>query len=205
MISAYYFNSNECSSKNTFFIVEHNVLKKDCSSRKGGAVMFGRNPMFPPFPPRHFIGPTFPGYRPPMLPPRPGGIGGLLARLFSRGQTTSPPYFGMSMPTMQSATNTMNLGNSLSNVLTSVQKTLGVVQQVTPIVQQYGPLVKNLPAMLKLFKELEPADSTETETKETISPATPTSINPTSNPSDKKVGTPENTIENHLPQPKLYI
>jgi hypothetical protein len=124
--------------------------------------MFGRHPMFGPMYPQRFT--NMPFFNPQPLPPRPG-IGGFLTRLFSRGQAASPGHFGMAMPTLPNAANTMNAGGGISGMLGNVQKALGVVQQITPMVQQYGSLVKNLPAMIKLFRELEPADEAEKDTK----------------------------------------
>ncbi|EZP76177.1 hypothetical protein H839_12909 [Parageobacillus genomosp. 1] len=50
-------------------------------------------------------------------------------------------------------------------MLTNVQKMLGIAQNVMPMVQQYGPLIKNLPAMIRIWKELKPADEEESKTE----------------------------------------
>ncbi|WP_273129880.1 VrrA/YqfQ family protein [Bacillus weihaiensis] len=56
----------------------------------------------------------------------------------------------------------MNPSN-ISGMLGNVQKVLGMAQQVTPMVQQYGPLVKNLPAMVKLYREIKNTDTDSDE------------------------------------------
>ena len=63
---------------------------------------------------------------------------------------------------LQGLTNPANISGMLGNV----QKVLGMAQQVTPMVQQYGPLVKNLPAMLKIYRELKNGDSDDTTTED---------------------------------------
>jgi len=132
------------------------------------------NPMRPPFPQKQMF-PRVPMRTPFQFPIRPnpanqmmtgggmrtGGLKGLLARIF--------PSSRMPMGTMNAA-NTAAGGlqgltnpTNLSSMLGNVQKALGVAQQITPMVQQYGPLVKNLPAMIKLYKELKSNDDTDEE------------------------------------------
>lgn len=125
--------------------------------------MYGRYPMVGPMRSPGFMNMPFYNMQP--FAPRPG-LGGFLARLFSRGQAPLPGNFGMAMPTMPNAANMMNSSGGISGMLGNIQKALGVVQQVTPMVQQYGPLVKNIPSMIKLFRELEPADETSSDTKQ---------------------------------------
>jgi hypothetical protein len=100
-----------------------------------------------------------------------GGIKGLLSRIIPGGQGAGGAInsqgiiqgaTGASRATgaLQSLANPANISGMLGNV----QKVLGMAQQVTPMVQQYGPLVKNLPAMLKIYRELKNSDSSDDET-----------------------------------------
>ena len=120
----------------------------------------------PPMMPSPFIGaPSAPFARMPAPFPRPGGAGGLLARLFSRGQppTVVPSPSGMPLlqNTAANAATTANTGSGFIGMLNNVQKMLGIAQNVVPMVQQYGPLVRNLPGMIRIFRELKPADKKE--------------------------------------------
>ncbi|WP_121662861.1 YqfQ family protein [Metabacillus litoralis] len=69
----------------------------------------------------------------------------------------------------------MNPSN-ISGMLGNVQRVLGMAQQVTPMVQQYGPLVKNLPAMVKIYRELNSSNDngSNDSTNETTQAATVT-------------------------------
>jgi hypothetical protein len=90
-----------------------------------------------------------------------GGPGGLLKRLFSR----TSPVQGMANPStiqgMLNPTTIQGMANpaNLSNMLGNVQKALKMAETVGPMVQQYGPLVKNIPAMYKIYKELNNSNS----------------------------------------------
>jgi len=64
---------------------------------------------------------------------------------------------------MQGLTNPSTLQNlvnpaNLTSMLGNVQKALNTAEQIMPMVQQYGPLVKNIPAMIKMYKELSSDD-----------------------------------------------
>ncbi|WP_027407827.1 VrrA/YqfQ family protein [Anoxybacteroides tepidamans] len=174
-----------------------------------------RPPMFPtsssrPFP---FMNSLFPQQA---MYSRPG-MGGFLARLFSRTPampTPSSPFF--SMPAMQNiASSAGTTGGGITGMLGNVQKMLGIAQNVVPMVQQYGPLIKNLPAMMKIFRELKSTDESEEE-KEQQEPQTAQkqqskgSDKPASNvqrelPTSKRAAK-EKTVQEPRPStPKLYI
>ncbi|QGQ47295.1 YqfQ family protein [Metabacillus sediminilitoris] len=100
-----------------------------------------------------------------------GGIKGLLSRIIPGGQGAGGAINSQGI--IQGATGAsratgalQGLANpaNISGMLGNVQKVLGMAQQVTPMVQQYGPLVKNLPAMLKIYRELKNSDSSDGET-----------------------------------------
>jgi hypothetical protein len=128
-------------------------------------MIYNRPPIFPSSPmPRAFLRmppSSFPAMRAPF--PRPG-FGGFLSRLFSRGQPIASPSPWIT-PVMQNAAVSAgagaNTGGGFLGMLTNVQKMLGIAQNVMPMVQQYGPLIKNLPAMIRIWKELKPADEEE--------------------------------------------
>ncbi|MGP3559780.1 MULTISPECIES: VrrA/YqfQ family protein [Geobacillus] len=127
---------------------------------------YGRPPMMP----SPFTGtPPAPFARMPAGVPRPGSGGGLLARLFSRGQApfAAPSPWGLPLlqNTAANATTAANTSGGFIGMLNNVQKMLGIAQNVMPMVQQYGPLIRNLPAMIRIFRELKPADEEEGETK----------------------------------------
>ncbi|MED4876273.1 VrrA/YqfQ family protein, partial [Anoxybacillus geothermalis] len=88
-----------------------------------------------------------------------------LARLFSRGQPPAAVASPWGLPLLQNtaanAATTANTGGGLIGMLNNVQKMLGIAQNVVPMVQQYGPLIRNLPAMIRIFRELKPADEKE--------------------------------------------
>lgn len=151
--------------------------------------MFPQRPM-PPMNPRGFFprqGPMPMGQPPLRSPfmgggqqfgsPMPtrgaGGLKGLISRLIPGGQaagaTNAPGLIagGASRAAgapgvLQGLTNPANISGMLGNV----QKVLGMAQQVTPMVQQYGPLVKNLPAMLKIYRELKNGDFDDSATED---------------------------------------
>ncbi|MBB6284834.1 VrrA/YqfQ family protein [Geobacillus subterraneus] len=128
----------------------------------------------PPMMPSPFAGmPPAPFARMPVGAPRPSGAGGLLARLFSRGQTPAAAPSPWGLPLLQNAAaNTATAANTSGGfigMLNNVQKMLGIAQNVMPMVQQYGPLIRNLPAMIRIFRELKSADEEEGETKPTES------------------------------------
>jgi hypothetical protein len=165
-------------------------------------MMFGRYPMFGPMRSQGLMNMPFHNAQP--FSPRPG-LGGFLTRFFSRGQAVSPHYFGMGMPPIQNAVNSLNTGGGIVNMLGNVQKALGIVQQVTPMVQQYGPLIKNIPSMIKLFKELEPADEKNSDKKQETKTETKKERDlPTSSNKKKKESESINERKG-VSKPKLYI
>ncbi|MCZ0755579.1 VrrA/YqfQ family protein [Anoxybacillus sp. J5B_2022] len=127
-----------------------------------------RPPMFPPpatrpfpFPRSSFPARSLPPYA---TPPTTGG--GFLSRLFSRGPAMPSSPFAALTPMQNAASSTSATGGGISGMLTNVQKMLGIAQNVMPMVQQYGPLVKNLPAMMKIWKELKTTDNSEEKSEE---------------------------------------
>ncbi|MED4400957.1 VrrA/YqfQ family protein [Metabacillus fastidiosus] len=107
-------------------------------------------------------------FQPVQSPRSGGGLKGILSRILpgNKGMPGGNTMFGA-----QEVSNAVNPSQGLkgiatpaniSNILGNVQRVLGMAQQVTPIVQQYGPLVKNLPAMWKIYRELQNNDD-ETE------------------------------------------
>ncbi|MBA2873507.1 YqfQ family protein [Thermaerobacillus caldiproteolyticus] len=175
--------------------------------------MIRRPPMFPPTPARSFplMNASFPTQP---IQPRPG-LGGFLARLFSRGQPAPPVPHGFMMPTLQNAATNVaaNTGGGLGGILTNVQRMLGIAQNVVPMVQQYGPLVKNIPAMMKIWKELkttneeeneENEEKEEKEEKQEKKKKTSSSVKrdiPTAKATDRE----KTTKEPKPSKPKLYI
>jgi hypothetical protein len=128
-------------------------------------MIYNRPPIFPSSPmSRSFLRmppSSFPAMRTPF--PRPG-LGGFLSRLFSRGQpiaSPSPWITPMMQNSVAGAGAGANTGGGFLGLLTNVQKMLGVAQNVMPMVQQYGPLIKNLPAMIRIWRELKPANEEE--------------------------------------------
>ncbi|MBB3906885.1 hypothetical protein B6A27_12790 [Anoxybacillus sp. UARK-01] len=130
-------------------------------------------PPMPPTPPTRSFPFMNSSFSPPAAYPQPR-MGGFLSRLLSRGQPMMPSSPFSSLPMMQNAVSsasTATSGGGISGMLTNVQKMLGIAQNVVPMVQQYGPFVKNLPAMIKIFRELKPTDdNSESETSD-INPA----------------------------------
>lgn len=56
----------------------------------------------------------------------------------------------------------------IPEMLNNLQRVMGMAQQFGPMIQQYGPFIKNMPAMLKIMKELNNSDSSsETENENT--------------------------------------
>ncbi|WPZ17418.1 VrrA/YqfQ family protein [Geobacillus subterraneus] len=174
----------------------------------------------PPMMPSPFAGmPPAPFTRMPAVAPRPGGAGGLLARLFSRGQPPAAAPTSWGLPLLQNAAantaTTANTSGGFIGMLNNVQKMLGIAQNVMPMVQQYGPLIRNLPAMIRIFRELKPADEEEGETKPTESaPAKETKQKPAAQAAKKrsvpqaKRETPQEKQTPVAPRPstpKLYI
>jgi hypothetical protein len=181
-------------------------------------MIYNRPPMFPSSPmARSFPGmtPSFPAMR--TLGPRPG-LSGFLSRLFSRGQPIFPPSPWMAAPTIQNAASAsagMNTGGGFLGMLTNVQKMLGVAQNVVPMVQQYGPLIKNLPAMVRIWKELKPADEgesgqTENKTEKNVQENKKKTTSSTKKRTIPKAKSEENketasTKTSKPSTPKLYI
>lgn len=104
-----------------------------------------------------------------------GGLRGILSRFLpgSRGIPGGNALMGAGRLSsvanatqgLQGLTNPANISSMLGNV----QKVLGMAQQVTPLVQQYGPLVKNLPAMWKIYRELQSNDDNTNDDESTSS------------------------------------
>lgn len=158
---------------------------------RGGLILFQNRPM-PPMNTRGFYPPQprqMPIMRQPALPimrggqfapqaaARGGGLKGILSRIIPGNQAVGPVnpqglIQGVTTATrsgapgiLQGLTNPSNISSMLGNV----QKVLGMAQQVTPMVQQYGPLIKNLPAMIKIYRELNSEDtSTEANNENEI-------------------------------------
>ncbi|MBS2969720.1 hypothetical protein J9317_13185 [Metabacillus sp. KIGAM252] len=82
-----------------------------------------------------------------------GGIRGLLSR-FMPSAGGAGNIAGAAQQGISGLANPSNITGMLGNV----QKVLGMAQQVTPMVQQYGPLVRNLPAMIKIFSQMNSDD-----------------------------------------------
>jgi hypothetical protein len=181
-------------------------------------MIYNRPPIFPFSPmPRSFSGmpPSFPAMRPPG--PRPG-FGGFLSRLFSRGQPIASPSPWITPAIHHAAASTgagANTGGGFIGMLTNVQKMLGIAQNVMPMVQQYGPLIKNLPAMVKIFRELKTTDQEENEQEEKKTEKNiPENKKKTSSSSKKRTVPKAKTYENKSSQsaktprpstPKLYV
>jgi len=148
---------------------------------RGGLILFQNRPM-PPMNTRGFYPPQprqMPIMRQPTLPmmrggqfapqaaARGGGLKGILSRIIPGNQAAGPVnpqglIQGVTTASrsgapgiLQGLTNPSNISSMLGNV----QKVLGMAQQVTPMVQQYGPLIKNLPAMIKIYRELNSEDT----------------------------------------------
>jgi len=134
--------------------------------------------------------PFAPFTRMPASAPRPSGAGGLLTRLFSRGQppvASSPWGWPLLQTTAANTATAANTSGGFIGMLNNVQKMLGIAQNVMPMVQQYGPLIRNLPAMIRIFRELKPADEEEGETKPTGStPAKDTKKKPAEQAAKKR-------------------
>lgn len=104
-----------------------------------------------------------------------GGLKGLISRFLPGSQGAAagnPQGFIGGANAVSNATRAsgglqglMNPSN-ISGMLGNVQRVLGMAQQVTPMVQQYGPLVKNLPAMIKIYRELNSNDDSDTTSAE---------------------------------------
>ncbi|WP_025948920.1 VrrA/YqfQ family protein [Geobacillus thermocatenulatus] len=171
----------------------------------------------PPMMPSPFAGrPPAPFTRMPTPPFGPSGPGGFLARLFSRGQPPAAASSPWGLPFLPNAASTAasNTGGGLVGMLNNVQKMLGIAQNVMPMVQQYGPLIRNLPAMIRIFRELKPADEGEGETTSKSAPANETKQKPAAKAPKKrsvpqaKREEPQEKEASAAPKPskpKLYI
>jgi hypothetical protein len=144
--------------------------------------MLPRTPMQGGMGPR-MMGPGFGGRGPmmgmnrmqrnPMMNPMmrgPGQMGqggGLLSRIFGRGNAGGMSRLGgmAGTPGAGSGSIMQALSNpgGLTSILNNTQQVLRTAQTIGPMIQQYGPLVKNLPAMWKLFRSLK--DSPDTDDK----------------------------------------
>ncbi len=129
-----------------------------------------------------------------------GGLKGILSRILpgSQGAVNNPQGFMGGVNAVSNATRAsgglqglMNPSN-ISGMLGNVQKVLGMAQQVTPMVQQYGPLVKNLPAMYKIYRELNSSNDSDTASEETVSPSTEEAAE-TSQPIQEQTSTKRST------------
>jgi hypothetical protein len=127
-----------------------------------GNIPMGRQPFQGPFMGGGQFGPQ--------MQARGGGLKGLLSRIMPGSQgagAVNTQGFMQGASGASRATGALQgLANpaNISGMLGNVQKVLGMAQQVTPMVQQYGPLVKNLPAMLKIYRELKNSDSSDEAT-----------------------------------------
>lgn len=123
-----------------------------------------------------------------------GGMQTLFSRFFPASRGAARAAAG-GIPNITNPTN-------LSNMLTNIQKALGVAQQITPMVQQYGPLIRNLPAMLKIYRELKNTDENDTNKTDAVDQRR--SANK-AEPSDsgEEDSAPEKTPRES--KPKLYI
>ncbi|QPC48407.1 hypothetical protein G8O30_07985 [Mangrovibacillus cuniculi] len=102
-----------------------------------------------------------------------GSSGGILSKLFSRGNSTGGAAAKAATSGFQRSgaaaggsvlKSVANTGN-IQSFLTNTQQMIKTAQSVTPMIQQYGPIVKNLPAMWKLYRGLS-ADTDATEAVE---------------------------------------
>ncbi|EIJ78897.1 hypothetical protein PB1_15104 [Bacillus methanolicus PB1] len=104
--------------------------------------------------------------------------GGLLEKLFGRGNRNGPfqglqsgGFPGMNPASRSSSAGGGSLLKTLTNpqaingFLNNTQQVLKAAQSIGPMIQQYGPIARNLPAMWKLYKGLKNATS-ETDTSE---------------------------------------
>jgi len=180
-------------------------------------MFFPRRPMPPMQPPRTFGGPPrFPG---PGMNQRGGGfLSRLLSGLTGGGRGSNPAQFlqgpmnasQMSRGGLMNPSTLQNLANpaNLSSMLGNVQKVLNTAESFMPMVQQYGPLVKNLPGMIKLYKELNNAntnDGSEDEKQESTDQESATKVEV---PKQIKKNTTELATKESKPRksvPKLYI
>lgn len=160
-----------------------------------------RPPMFPPPSAR-----SFPFARPlfPTHPYTQATGGGFLSRLFARGPAMPSSPFAALTPMQNAASSASATGGGISGMLTNVQKMLGIAQNVMPMVQQYGPFVKNLPAMMKIWKELKATDENEKqeEKKEEKKEKQPSQREL---PSAKETAKEKQPTEPKPSVPKLYI
>lgn len=90
-------------------------------------------------------------------------------------------------------------------MLTNVQKMLGIAQNVMPMVQQYGPLVRNLPAMMKIWKELKTTDDGEEKKEEKTEEKKEKQRSERELPSAKAATKEKQPKEPKPSVPKLYI
>ncbi|WP_180994118.1 VrrA/YqfQ family protein [Bacillus sp. Marseille-P3661] len=145
-----------------------------------------RYPMQIPYQ-RPYLPPTQHLTRLPMGPMnnQPSGLGGLLSKILGGRATSSfnggpgmgfppanmPGMFGMGSQSGVGAQgitgmlrNSFSSAGGITGMLDNVQRVMGVAQQFGPMIQQYGPFIKNMPAMLKIMKELNSSESDSEET-----------------------------------------
>lgn len=150
------------------------------------------------------------GFQPQQMPSR--GAGGLLKKLFSgasspvQGVGNPSAVQGMFNPsTIQGLANPANLSGMLGNV----QKALKMAETVGPMVQQYGPLVRNIPAMYKIYKELNNNDSetaTAEEGKDVEASNRKKEVKEREVPKEKEATTTKRkSTEQKASLPKLYV
>ncbi len=151
-----------------------------------------------------------------------GGGGGLLSRLFSRGNPAAGVSRAVNPASLAAPTGEASGGllsaltnpASVNGFLTNTQKMLNTASQFGPMINQYGPMVKNIPAMWKMYRGMkdssessnseEKIQKTENQTKRQKTTETlkkqDTNSNHTTPASKEKV-----ERQKGLSKPKLYI
>jgi hypothetical protein len=102
------------------------------------------------------------------------GAGGLLSKLFNKSRPGSvASQSGMlnnfinQAPTSQGTSNFLsNLLSNPSGMMTNIQKVMDVANHVGPMIQQYGPMMRNIPALIRLYTELNSSDDEESNKDE---------------------------------------
>lgn len=106
-----------------------------------------------------------------------GGKGGFLAKLFgSRNNVQNQimrgglQAFGRNQAVQNSGAllQTATKSAGINGFLNNTQQVLKAAQTLGPVVRQYGPLIKNIPAMWKLYRELNEDDSTDETVEEEL-------------------------------------
>jgi hypothetical protein len=139
--------------------------------RKGEYTMFPRGPRPPMGPMMNMRGMNS------MMPyggqPMNRGLGGILSKLFSKSGTGAvAKQSGMLNPFINQPVSQgtggfiSNLLSNPGNMMNNLQRVMNVANQVGPMVQQYGPMVRNIPALIKLYSELNSSEDGEEEGQE---------------------------------------